>query len=93
MHGLKQAPRVFNTVLNDHVVKVMGFKQCLTDPCVYIKMTKSGPIYLAVYVDDLIIVGKDLNEIDKVKADLGKEINMEDRGDAEYILGMQIEMI
>jgi hypothetical protein len=56
-------------------------------------MTKSGPIYLAVYVDDLIIVGKDLNEIDKVKADLGKEINMEDRGDAEYILGMQIEMI
>ena len=91
LYGLKQAPRVFNTVLNEHIVKSMGFKQCQTDPCVYTKMTTSGPVYLAVYVDDLIIVGKEISEIDKVKADLRKEFDMDDRGDAEYILGMQIE--
>lgn len=91
LYGLKQAPRVFNTVLNEHIVKEMDFKQCLTDPCVYVKMTKSGPVYLAVYVDDLIIVGKEIVEIDKIKVDLKKEFSMDDRGDAEYILGMQIE--
>jgi len=91
LYGLKQAPRVFNTVLNEHIVKEMGFKQCLSDPCVYVKMTNSGPVYLAVYVDDLIIIGKDVNEIDTIKDGLRKEFDMDDRGDAEYILGMQIE--
>ena len=37
---------------------LMGFTQCKTDPCVYIKDSASGPIYLAVYVDDLLIVSK-----------------------------------
>ena len=65
LYGLKQAPRVFNTALNAHVVQAMGFKQCKTDPCVYVKETTSGPVYIAVYVDDLIIVGKDIVEIEK----------------------------
>ena len=90
IYGLKQAPRVFNTVLNKHIVEAMGFKQCLTDPCVYIKLTNNGPIYLAVYVDDLLIVGKDMNEVNTVKADLGKEFQMDDRGDVEYILGIHV---
>ena len=56
---------MFNTALNAHVVQAMGFKQCKTDPCVYVKETTSGPVYIAVYVDDLIIVGKDIVEIEK----------------------------
>jgi hypothetical protein len=90
LYGLKQAPRVFNTTLNQHVVKSMGFKKCLTDPCVYIKETTSGPVYLAVYVDDLLIIGKETREINIVKADLGKEFQMDDRGEVEYILGIQV---
>ena len=90
IYGLKQAPRVFNTSLNKHIVECMGFKQCITDPCVYIKETESGPIYLAVYVDDMLIVGKNINEVNKVKVDLAKEFKMDDRGDVEYILGIQV---
>ena len=72
LYGLKQAPRVFNTSLNKHLVERMGFKQLKTDPCVYLKETASGPIYLAVYVDDLLIVGKDIGEVNIVKLDLNK---------------------
>jgi hypothetical protein len=90
IYGLKQAPRVFNTSLNRHIVTHMGFKQCKTDPCVYIKDSSSGPIYLAVYVDDLLIVGKELKEVETVKSDLAKEFKMDDRGDVEYILGIQV---
>ena len=90
IYGLKQAPRVFNTSLNKHIVERMGFKQCITDPCVYIKETPSGPIYLAVYVDDLLIIGKNIEEVNTVKVDLSKEFMMEDRGDVEYILGIQV---
>jgi hypothetical protein len=90
LYGLKQAPRVFNNALNAHVESI-GFKRCDTDPCVYIKQTEKGPIYLAVYVDDLIIVGANLAEIDVIKADLSKQFDMDDRGDASFILGMSIE--
>ena len=86
IYGLKQAPRVFNTALDKHIVEFMGFTQCKTDPCVYVKETTSGPLYLAVYVDDLLIIGKDTAQVNIVKADLGKEFKMEDRGDVEYIL-------
>ena len=68
----------------------MGFQQCKTDPCVYIKETTTGPVYLAVYVDDLLIVGKDMAEVNIVKSDLGREFQMDDRGDVEYILGIQV---
>ena len=90
IYGLKQAPRVFNTALNKHVVEQMGFIQCKTDPCVYIKHSASGPIHLAVYVDDLLIVSKDMSEVETVKSDLAKQFTMEDRGDVEYILGIQV---
>jgi len=89
LYGLKQAPRVFNSALNDHVESI-GFKKCDTDPCVYLKETANGPIYLAVYVDDLLIIGKNLSEIDVIKADLSKKFDMDDRGDASFILGMSI---
>jgi len=89
LYGLKQAPRVFNNALNVHVESI-GFKRCDTDPCIYIKETAKGPIYLAVYVDDLLIIGADLAEINTIKADLSKQFDMDDRGDASFILGMTI---
>ena len=50
-----------------------GFKECKSDPCVYLKETSGGPIYLAtVLVDDLLIVRKDFGEANIVKSDLEK---------------------
>jgi hypothetical protein len=90
LYGLKQAPRVFNDALNDHLERI-GFKRCESDPCVYIKHTDSGPIYMAVYVDDLLLIGKNLIEINTIKSDLSQQFDMDDRGDASFILGMSIE--
>ena len=90
LYGLKQAPRVFNNALNDHLENI-GFKRCDTDPCVYVKETDHGPIYLAVYVDDLLLIGDNIAEIDLIKADLSLKFDMDDRGDASYILGMSIQ--
>jgi len=90
LYGLKQAPRVFNNALNDHLENI-AFKRCDTDPCVYVKETDHGPIYLAVYVDDLLLIGDNIAEIDLIKADLSLKFDMDDRGDASYILGMSIE--
>jgi hypothetical protein len=42
-------------------------------------------------VDDLIILGKDLNSIDKVKERLRAEFEMKDLGELQYFLGIQVQ--
>lgn len=44
IYGLKQAGRVWNRKLNDHLLK-MGFVKSKCDPCVYVKSN----IIIAVY--------------------------------------------
>jgi hypothetical protein len=47
-------------------------------------------IYVGVYVDDLVIMCEDLDEIRKVKSELSKKFDMQDFGPASTILGMKL---
>ncbi|CAG7720648.1 unnamed protein product [Allacma fusca] len=44
----------------------MDFHPLNTDPCLYQKINGASPIYLTVYVDDGIIMGRDQSELAKV---------------------------
>ena len=46
--------------------------------------------YLALYVDNLFVVGKNLDEIRGVKTGLAAEFEMKDLGEAKYLLGIEI---
>jgi hypothetical protein len=87
LYGLKQSARIWNARLHQQL-KSLGFQQSSCDPCIYINHT-SGVI-IAVWVDDLIILGKDLNSIDKVKRELQAEFEMKDLGELQYFLGIQV---
>ena len=60
IYGLKQSSRCWNAALDSHLRK-MGFSQLNSDPCIY---TSGGddPFYIGVYVDNLILAGKDKDE-------------------------------
>jgi hypothetical protein len=88
LYGLKQSARIWNARLRQHL-KSLGFQQSSCDPCIYINST-SG-IIVAVWVDDLIILGKDINSIDKVKEGLRAEFEMKDLGELQYFLGIQVQ--
>jgi hypothetical protein len=47
-------------------------------------------VLLSIYVDDILLFGKDLGLIDKVKAALSERFDMKDFGEATSILGMDI---
>ncbi|GJV93371.1 retrotransposon protein, putative, ty1-copia subclass [Tanacetum coccineum] len=49
-----------------------------------------SPIYLLLYVDDMLIAAKDKTEVANLKAQLSKEFEMTDLGPAKKILGMEI---
>ena len=90
LYGLKQSPRQcykrFDSFMTTH-----DFKRSNYDSFVYLKMSDDGLfVYLLLYVDDMLIVANDKEEIRKVKVQLNKEFEMKDLGTTKKILGMEI---
>ena len=60
------------------------------DHCCYQKKFDSSYIILLLYVDDMLIAGSDIQEINRLKKQLSSEFEMKDLGAAKKILGMSI---
>ena len=56
LYGLKQSGRMWYNRLSEHLTKE-GYVNSPICPCVFIKKTSSGFVIIAVYVDDLNIIG------------------------------------
>ena len=68
-----------------------GFMRCNYDCCVYFKLLEDDLyIYLILYVDDMLIACKRMDEIEKLKVMLNSEFDMKDLGTAK-ILGVEIK--
>ena len=90
LYGLKQAPRQWYKKFDSFMVN-QGYKRTNADHCVYVKQFEDGNfIILLLYVDDMLIVGQDLNMINRLKVELSKTFDMKDLGPSKHILGMQI---
>jgi hypothetical protein len=89
LYGLKQSPRQWYKSF-DSFMLAHDFKRSQYDSCVYIKFVTGSPIYLLLYVDDILIAAKSKKEITTLKAQLSSEFEMEDLGAAKKILGMKI---
>ena len=86
IYGLKQSPRLWNKRINQFLHDI-GFKRCLSDPCIYHHPTDE--IFLGIYVDDIIIVASQ-NHLERIKLSLKTEFKMTDIGSISYILGVSI---
>ena len=67
-------------------MKRSKFIRSAHDPCVYF----NNSLYLLLYVDDILIVGKNKKEIAHIKSMLKLEFEMTDLGEAKKILGIEI---
>ncbi|GJX90221.1 ribonuclease H-like domain-containing protein [Tanacetum coccineum] len=89
LYGLKQAPRKWNAKITADLLE-NNFVQSKSD---YSLFTKSfGDVFstLLVYVDDIIITGNSLTEIEKVKQFLKTKFMIKDLGKLEYFLGIKV---
>src|SRR5271170_2762644 len=87
INGLKQASRIWNLQIC-HFLKSICFEQLYSDPCVYINKTTG--IIIAIWVDDLIIFGKDMPSINALKVQLNEEYEMKDLSELKYFLSIQV---
>ena len=90
MYGLKQAPRQwyrkFESFMTDN-----GYQKMQADHCMFVKKFEGGDfLILLLYVDNMLIVGRDHMKIQVLKKALSRSFSMKDMGPAKQILGMHI---
>ena len=67
-----------------------GYSRCHSDHCVYFKRLYKGKhIILLLYVDDILVAGSKMQDINLFKRKLSKYFAMKDLGATKKILGMR----
>ena len=89
IYGLVQASRIWN-ICFDKVIKAYGFIQTYGEACIYKKVSESSVAFHILYVDNILLIGKDIEFLDSIKGYLNKNFSMKDLGQTAYILGIKI---
>ena len=79
MYGLKQVPRQWYKKFDSFMHRIR-FKRCEADHCCYVKSFDNSYIILLLYVDDMLIAGSSIKEINNLKKQLSKQFAMKDLG-------------
>ncbi|CAL0329477.1 unnamed protein product [Lupinus luteus] len=89
IYGLKQASRQWHDKLTTTLLQI-GFIKSNSDYSLFTKHTDIGFTAILVYVDDLILTGNDLIQINHTKSVLDKKFSIKDLGDLKFFLGMEV---
>ena len=90
LYGLKKSPRYWYDCFDEYITK-LGFKKTHVDLYLYSIGKGEDIIYLLIYVDDLLICGKDKRRIRDVKKSLTNRIKMKDLGELKEYLGINVD--
>ena len=85
IYGLVQASRSWNIRL-DELIKAYGFIQTYNEACIYKKVSGNSVAFLILYVDNILLIGNDIEFLDSIKGYLNKSFLMKDLGEAAYLL-------
>lgn len=89
LYGLKQASRQWFAKLTFELVH-QGFTQSKNDYSLFIKHTADSFILAAVYVDDIILTGNDIQSIQQLKSHLHRTFSIKDLGSLSFFLGLEV---
>ena len=90
LYGLKQAPCAWFECFVS-VIKAAGFKPSDHDPALFIHLSSHSRTLLLLYVDDILIMGDDVEHISLVKQHLGEHFPMSYLGPLSYFLGIEVK--
>ena len=85
LYGLRTAPRKWFETFAATLTK-LHFSPLPTDPCLY----RRGSVFISVYVDDILLIGPDEQELDSVLRHIKEVFQLTEAGQVSEYLGMQI---
>jgi len=89
LYGLKQASRQWYAKLTEALCS-RGYTHSMYDYSLFYKKKGTSAVYVAVYVDDIVLTGTNKAEIDDLKLYLDKRFKIKDLGLLNYFLGMEV---
>ncbi|GJX04059.1 retrovirus-related pol polyprotein from transposon TNT 1-94 [Tanacetum coccineum] len=89
LYGLKQASRQWNQELSKFLV-TLGFKQSKHDYSLFVKAQGDLFTVALVYVDDILLTGNSVQDIQNTKLALDSKFTIKDLGLARYFLGIEL---
>ena len=89
LYGLKQSGRMWYNHFNEYLLKE-GYENNPICPCIFIKKSETGFAVIAIYVDDLNLLGTS-EELTRTTKYLKNEFEMKNLGKTKFCLGLQIE--
>ncbi len=90
LYGLKQAPRQWYAKIHDYLTNDLKFASSTNDPCLYIRKSSDEILIIALYVDDLLLIGNSKFMIDKLKGEFKNRFEMKDLGAVAVMLGIEV---
>ncbi|GJT64928.1 zinc finger, CCHC-type containing protein [Tanacetum coccineum] len=90
LYGLKQAPKQWHDKFDKSILS-NGFTHNSSDRCIYSKFTKDYGVILCLYVDDILIVGTNIEGINETKKFLSSCFQMKDMNEVDTILGIKVK--
>src|SRR6266566_4777511 len=87
LYNLKQSLRKWQFKLKTFLNE-LGFKPLISDSAVF--YNPDNGIFIMTFIDDYLLIGPNISEINVVKRKIAKEYTIEDRSPAAYFLGVQI---
>ena len=89
IYGLVQASQSWN-IRFDELIKAYGFIQTFGEACIYKKVSGISVTFLILYVDDILLIGNNIEFLDSIKGILNKSFSMKDLSEAAYTLSIKI---
>lgn len=86
LYGLKQSGRLWNLMLHD-ILMSLGFCQCYTDSCLYIKDESDGKTLVGIYVDDVLATATSSHEVEDFFNDM-QVVELKNLGVVSKFLGI-----
>ena len=89
LYGLKQAGREWNKMMVTGL-RHLGFKQTVSDPCIFIGQQEYAQIIFGVYVDDCVVKYKDGDKLRGLIAKLQEKFPIKDMGELKAFVGVEV---
>ncbi|CAN6689009.1 unnamed protein product [Malus baccata var. baccata] len=89
LYGLKQYPKVwFGRFTNS--MKKFGYFQSYSNHTLFLKQQNGKLTAMIIYVDDMIVIGDDQEEVQRLQKYLATEFEMKELGELKYFLGIEV---
>lgn len=89
LYGLKRCRRAWFDRFSSVIIK-FGFQRCNVDHTMFVTHRGMRVAIHVVYVDDIVVMGQDGDEINRLKAYMKSKVKIKDLGNLRYFLHVEV---